>query len=228
LASAGAGGRAILWDVETGDSVLAIPIHPSGAGATRVAFHPDGTRLAIATDYRADADPLVRVWDLASEQMLYTVTGLPNRAWGLAFSPDGSKLAVPVDTGFAKVYDAATGEESLSLTGHHGRLMVATFSPDSARLATGGSGGLKLWDLATGQELTTFAGHTAMVNGVAFSPDGSRLASSSIDGTTRVYAVDVDDLVALARSRLTRWLTPEECRQYLHLEECPPKPASVP
>ena len=52
-----------------------------------------------------------------------------------------------------------------------------------------------------------------MVNGLAFNPDGTRLASSSIDGTTRVYAADVDDLVALARSRLTRWFTPDECRQ---------------
>ena len=82
----------------------------------------------------------------------------------------------------------------------------------------------KLWDLATGQELVTFAGHTAMVNGLAFSPDGKRLASSSIDGTTRVYAVDIDDLLALARSRLTRWLTAEECRQYLHQDECPQQP----
>jgi len=59
---------------------------------------------------------------------------------------------------------------------------------------------------------------------VAYSPDGKRLASSSVDGTTRVYAVDVDDLVALARSRLTRWFTPAECKQYLHMDVCPPEP----
>jgi WD40 repeat protein len=177
LASAGADGQALLWDVETGEILLALQVHPVGIGVTRVAFSPDGTRLAAASDSdeRDDGGALVSAWDLASGEVLYTVTGLPNRALALAFSPDGTKLP-------------------------------------------------KLWDLATGQELATFPGHTSTVNGLAFSPDGSRLASSSIDGTTRVYAVDVEELIALAQSRLTRWWTPEECQQYLHTEECPPEP----
>jgi len=29
------------------------------------------------------------------------------------------------------------------------------------------------------------------------------------------------ELIALAKSRLTRSLTTEECQQYLHLEDCP-------
>ena len=80
------------------------------------------------------------------------------------------------------------------------------------------------WRDKTGQELAIFPGHTGMVNGLAFSPDGSRLASSSVDGTTRVYAVDVEELIALAQSRLTRWWTPEECQQYLHEASCPDGP----
>ncbi len=102
--------------------------------------------------------------------------------------------------------------------------MAAAFSPDGSLLATGGYEPPKLWDLATGQELVTFAGHTGAVSGLAFSPDGNRLASSSLDGTTRVYTLDVDELAALARSRLTRWFTPAECQQYLHMDECPPEP----
>jgi WD40 repeat protein len=224
LASTGADGQALLWDSETGEILWALQVHPAGIGATRVAFSPDGTRLAAASDSREGADPLVSVWDLASGQELYTVTGLPNRAYALAFSPDGTKLAIGEYGDFIKVYDAASGEEVLSLAGDHTRVLAVAFSPDGTLLATGGGEPPKLWDLATGQELTTFPGHTSMVNGLAFSPDGSRLASSSIDGTTRVYAVDVEELIALAQSRLTRWFTPEECRQYLHLEECPPQP----
>ena len=29
---------------------------------------------------------------------------------------------------------------------------------------------------------------------------------------------------AVAQSQLTRWLTPEKCRQYLHTDTCPAKP----
>jgi WD40 repeat protein len=56
---------------------------------------------------------------------------------------------------------------------------------------------------------------------VAFSPDGSMLASSTFDGTARVWALDIDDLLEIARQNVTRSLTDEECRQYLNLQACP-------
>lgn len=60
------------------------------------------------------------------------------------------------------------------------------------------------------------------IDGLAFSPDGRKLATASRgDQTVRVYALQIDDLMNLARSRLTRTLTDNECRQYLHLEACP-------
>jgi hypothetical protein len=56
---------------------------------------------------------------------------------------------------------------------------------------------------------------------LAFSPDGTRLAYTAADATVRVLALDIDDLIHLARSRLTRSWTQEECETYLHRETCP-------
>ena len=39
-----------------------------------------------------------------------------------------------------------------------------------------------------------------------------------------VYALRLDELTRVARSRLTRSWTPEECRQYLRTETCPNTP----
>jgi len=36
----------------------------------------------------------------------------------------------------------------------------------------------------------------------------------------RVWALDLDDLVRIAEHQVTRRLTDEECRQYLHLRRC--------
>ena len=77
-----------------------------------------------------------------------------------------------------------------------------------------------------------FAGRTRKVNreinrtyafsGIAFSPDGLRFVTASRDGTARVYAFKVEDLVALARQRVTRSMTQAECQQYYMLSNAHP------
>jgi len=81
-----------------------------------------------------------------------------------------------------------------------------------------------LWDVTSGQELLILTGHKLNTAGVAFSPDGTRLAVSGGDGTVRLYVLPIEDLMGLARTRVTRALTDEECWQYLHVEQCPPVP----
>jgi WD40 repeat protein len=105
--------------------------------------------------------------------------------------------------------------------------MVAgvAFSADGSRLATtGGDGQVKVWDAATGTELLNLSGHTSSIWAVAFNREGSRLATASLDGTVRVFALRLEDLIALARSRVTRALTTEECQRFLHVETCPAEP----
>jgi hypothetical protein len=58
---------------------------------------------------------------------------------------------------------------------------------------------------------------------LAFSPDGKHLATTDM-GTVRIYVLPIEELVALARLRLTRTWTPEECQRYLHLDQCPSVP----
>ena len=60
--------------------------------------------------------------------------------------------------------------------------------------------------------------------GVAFSPDGKRLATASQDGTVQVYTLDPRELLNLARSRVTRALTAEECQRYFQSTTSPPLP----
>jgi WD40 repeat protein len=86
-----------------------------------------------------------------------------------------------------------------------------------------------VWDTTTGEPLLTLTGHitdiygapSSDVFGVAFSPDGTRLATSGGDGTARIYVLPIEDLIALARTRVNRSLTDAECRQFLHVEVCP-------
>jgi WD40 repeat protein len=150
---------------------------------------------------------------------------LPHRAWEAAFSPDGRRLVIGGHFGVAKVLDAATGQALLNLSGHTSTVLHVAFSPDGSTVATASSDGTaKLWDTITGTELLTLTGHGGLGGGVAFSPDGTRLVTAGADGTARVYLLRLEELIALAKSRVTRSLTPEECQKYLHLKQCPPEP----
>ena len=223
LATASADETAKVWEASSGREVLTLSGHT--AVVNGVAFSPDGTRLVTTS-----RDGVGKVWDAASGQELLTLSGHTSPVFGVAFSPDGSRLATGSDDWTAKVWDAASGQEVLTLRGHTNTVSDVAFSPGGARLATASLATAsldrtaKVWDVVSGRELLTLTGHNGEVYGLAFSPDGERLATASRDGTVRVYALNIADLMALARQRLTRSWRPEECQKYLHQEQCPPLP----
>jgi WD40 repeat protein len=98
----------------------------------------------------------------------------------------------------------------------------ASFSPDGSVLAVSASDEtIKLWNVDTGELLLTLAGHEHEATQLAFSRDGKRLASGGKDGAVQVYALTVPELLRIARSRIHRDLTTEECEEYLHSKTCP-------
>jgi WD40 repeat protein len=50
--------------------------------------------------------------------------------------------------------------------------------------------------------LAILPGHTAAVNWASFSADGKRVATASGDSSARVYLVDFDEVLALAKQLL--------------------------
>jgi WD40 repeat protein len=141
-------------------------------------------------------------------------------ARSLAFSPDGSMLATSAGDGVA-IWGVPSGDRVAVLTGP-GKVNGVAFSPDGSELATAGDdGAARIWDVRTWQLALTLGGRAPALRGVAFSPDGRRLATVGEDGLLRAYALDISDLERLARERLTRGFTDQECRQYLHVSSCP-------
>ncbi len=225
LVTAGDDMTAKIWDASDERELLTLRGHTNWINA--VAYSPDGTDVATA-----GGDGTAKIWDASSGEELLTLTGHTRSGMAEApalndvtYSPDGRRLATAGWDGTARIWDASSGEQLLTLSGHSGWLMRLKFSPDGRSLATTSNDGTaKLWDAETGDELFTLTGHTQAVFDVAFSPDGRLLATSSWDGTVRFYVLPIEELMALAKTRVTRSLTPDECRQFLHVDQCPPSP----
>jgi WD40 repeat protein/serine/threonine protein kinase len=186
VAAVGVSG-VIVWNVETGQELYKFRGH--AVYTNGVAFSPDGKRFATSSwggNISREINGVkkleklpneVKVWDAATGKEHFTLSG---GGLGVAFSPDGQRLASGSQAGLVTVWDARTGKELLTLRGHAGAVPGVAFSPDSKRIASASGDHLvKIWDANTGQEVLTLRGHDERVESVAFSPDGRYLASGS-------------------------------------------------
>jgi WD40 repeat protein len=103
----------------------------------------------------------------------------------------------------------------MTLNGHNARLNSAVWSSDGQRIITASwDETAKVWDANTGQELFTLTGHNGNVLSACWSPDQKRLMTSGQDGIVQIYTTDMDELLQIAESRVTRQLTAEEKEKY--------------
>lgn len=218
IATASWDGTVRIWDALTGDAEHTLT--PDGRLVAAIAFTPDGQYI-VTGDNRGD----LAAWDAATLRPVRTLRGHQDVVSSLAVGPEGLLVTGSMDT-TAMIWDVASGEP-VALRGHRSFVNGVAISPDGTRVATAGDDTtVKLWDAATGRELLTLETHNKLVSDLDFSPDGRLLATASTDGTVAVHLVHLDDLVEVARERVTRNLTDEECRQYLRLDRCDTTTAS--
>ncbi len=153
LVSCGDKGMVLVWDVATGAQPYSLPGHHDVV--ERVLFSPDGSRLATAGWDRA-----IHIWDMASEpdagqpadpQYLLAGQVETRRITGLAFTPDGRRLASSGQDQAIRLWDVASGQETLTLRGHGDQVHGLAFSPNGRLLASGSIHQIKLWE-AEGRE----------------------------------------------------------------------------
>ncbi len=119
---------------------------------------------------------------------LYTYHGHTSIITGVAWSPDGKRIASASQDETVQVWDATTGGHVLTYRGHTSIVTAVAWSPDGVHIASASQdGAVQLWNATTGTYMFTYRGHTGTVTALAWSPDGTRIASSSWDKTVQVW-----------------------------------------
>jgi RNA polymerase sigma factor (sigma-70 family) len=199
-----------LWDLQTGELIREL-----GCGRCQsVAFSPDGTKLAVVKELRAEC----LVLDAADgERLSGWAVGEGKRPMydvrSLAFAPDGKLVAGLVselreDKPFQftavstqlRLWDAGRGTPMRTFSSADDPVYAFAFQPGTKRLATLGKGGaIRSWDVETGKEVHQILAPKGFDLRMAlrFSADGRRCAVYDRGGFLSV--LDVEDGKELRR-----------------------------
>jgi WD40 repeat protein len=222
-APAGAELRSRIIEVSSGREVLdlgEVDIH----GAV---FNPEG--LFPADRYVAVGAEFARLdlYDLVEGRL---IGSLPVEGGLIKFTFDTTGRWLVVTTGqgrvwvldMAAVVEGSAPEDAIThdFEAHDGSITGVDVSVDGTLATVGLGEEVRLWNLETGALIVELPTHPpAGLGTLEFSPDGSYLLYT--DGKVlRRYDLDVDDLVRLARSLVTRDLTREECATFV-IDDCP-------
>jgi WD40 repeat protein len=126
-------------------------------------------------------DRPVRLWEASTGKPIRQLTGTVDRGtFGVAFSPDGTKLASVSEAGLVRLWDVATGQELWKRKLGGDRTYSVAFFPDGSTFATAGDDGtVRIWDVTTSTELLVLRMPEVRATdsfALSISANGSRLA----------------------------------------------------
>ena len=159
-----------------------------------VCFSPDGRYLATGAE-----DKCIRVWDIASRQILKTFQGHEQDIYSLDYSRDARIIASGSGDRTVRLWNVRDGRMQQELGIEEGVTTVA-LSPDGRFVAAGSlDRSVRVWDVERGEPIEILegpmngpkqdqaGGHNDSVYSVSFSPSGRELVSGSLDKTIKMW-----------------------------------------
>ncbi len=212
LAAGHAGGGLSLWDARSGRLRHKVESPVVDGFVSCVAWSPEGDTVAYGYSSGRVALLDVERGRLGEASFLgqdpASDTGQPKpvaqAVHGVAWSPDGRRLAVASDNSDVLLFDVKTGQPSGTLVGHEALVVTVTWLPRDGVLASVSADvTIGLWDVAEGRLLSRWPGHEGPAVTVACSPDGKTLVSGGWDGTVRVWERETGREIAVLEDVLS-------------------------
>jgi WD40 repeat protein len=213
VVTAGENGTAVIWEAESGERLKTLL--RGGKAVMYAAFGPDGKEVATAGE-----NGTVSIWDAQSGKRLSVLSVSQVPVLYVAFSADGTKLLTASKDGSASVWDVQSHKRLVKLSGDQGPIYGTAFSPDGQEIVTASEDGTAtIWDAQDGEPLTTLGGREGVLFDAAFGPHGHEIVTAGEDGAATIWSTElagtIGQLEAIAKTRVTRQLTPQQRKAYL-------------
>ncbi|MEM7698743.1 MAG: hypothetical protein AAF236_10100, partial [Verrucomicrobiota bacterium] len=143
------------------------------------AISPDEGIIAVVRDQEND----VICFDPETGEVVSQLAAGPSRILDLAWSPDGSRLAIADENGDISLRDIANGEQLHFLQGHGGSVRTIDWHPKEERIVSGSDDrSVRIWNTSNGDEVMVLREHRAVVRKVVWNPKGTILLSADESG----------------------------------------------
>jgi len=192
LATGGLDGKAIVWNVETGDSVQTIRFRDEKLAIFSVDISADGKMLATA-----DWGGYVYIWDIETGKRIQAVS--PHERMGVyqvKFSPNGVYFISAGLDKKLKLTEIDTGQEIRVFTGHTDLVNSINLNTDGDRIITSGwDGTIRVWDFYSGLQVLRIRAHQGGVYNAKYDPSGKYIVSGGDDFLVKEWDASTGALI---------------------------------
>lgn len=159
---------------------------------TWATFSPNGKYAATASE-----DELVRLYALDEPSKFVTFEGHRGTVNTVSFSPDGTRIASASDDGTVRIFAVGKTTLPITLSGNGSSMMqFAVWSSTGKRIAAASSDHLVyLWN-TDGPNAPSVLAPPSEVMGLHFMDEDRTLMAILADGSTRVWQINVPELLA--------------------------------
>jgi len=181
-------GAVLNWDLRA--SQARVILERPGGWINALTYSPDGRYLAVASGAKQnDGQPSGQLYGLQDESLEgFSLEGNPT-VRSLAFSPDGTLLALGVEDGRIHLWDMNKLRRRGVLEGHTNAVRSLSFSAAGFLASGGDDHTVCLWNPGKSQLLERFTGHSEEVTAVSYRAQGGVIASGGFDDRVLLWDV---------------------------------------
>ncbi len=178
----------LFWN--TADGKLLRRIKNLAQRTQHLTYNPDGTLLAAASGTPGKIGE-IKLFHSRTGEEIKTLVTTPDMQFGVAFSPDGARLAAGGADNSIRIFHVDSGAQERLIEQHADWVFSLAWSPDGTRVASASRDkSARVFDARSGQMEHAYLGHNEPVFDVLFSPDGKRIISAGRDKKIHLWQED--------------------------------------